>query len=153
MQRKPGSLPRRVKAGYDYAVDNFAGNSVEQAACQPPAADIYFVEIHRRGSADSTASARTSKWTTSITACGSIQRNLAPLSPHVCAQLRSSWPWSCQHIREWPCSHCTGCSTRERLRRHHFRVTHQADPYTERSGSPEESPDTKCLGTPVLRDF
>lgn len=43
-----------------------AGNSDAPRRPRPPAADIYFVEIHRHGPNNPMASVRTSKWTTSI---------------------------------------------------------------------------------------
>lgn len=79
-ERKRSSLPRRVKVGSAITQSTISrGIPCSGGGQQPPAADIYFVEIHRPS--DSTASARTSKWTTSITARGSIQR-----SASVCVQ-------------------------------------------------------------------
>lgn len=75
-RRKRAASRGAAKAGRgrDYATADDCARGIPTCQPRPPAADIYFVEIHRHGPNNPTASVRTSKWTTSIIPPGMIQR-------------------------------------------------------------------------------
>jgi len=75
-RRKRAASRGAAKAGRvrDYATADDCARGIPTCRPRPPAADIYFVEIHRHGPNNPTASVRTSKWTTSIIPPGAIQR-------------------------------------------------------------------------------
>lgn len=75
-RRKRAASRGAAKAGRgrEYATADDCARGIPTCRPRPPAADIYFVEIHRHGPNNPTTSVRTSKWTTSIIPPGMIQR-------------------------------------------------------------------------------